>query len=950
MRVLFALAFFIGVCYGVTLKDNRYEGLYVAVNELVTEDLSLIDRIKEIFTAASRLLFRATEHRVYFGEIKIIVPRSWTPQGDAQPVQQSERGYFKIEDGQLITPRTFGNDLCGQGGTYTYLPLSFVKNTSRTDFGKHENVLVHEWAQLRWGVFPEYGTDEEAKGHFYQAGGKWKPTSCSENVQGRVGFGTDCKASSWCDTNDSTRRIHPGCRFCPDLTQSVAGASIMDNQFVDLLELFCDDSEGTPVAKRHNRLATNKQNLYCDHKSVWAVMREHSDFTGVHSERLPEDTDTKPVYTILQEAKSRKVFVLDKSGSMEWDTPMRIVRLHETGKYIIENEDEICADSYLGIVWFSSSASVQKAITKVDSEATRAALVDALPTIPAGGTCIGCGLELAIDEIIKTFPTSSKHSEIILMSDGEETTNNLTITEQATRAKDLGILIHTVAISNQSSVRLADVAKITGGKSLFLEIGGNITFVSVLSKALSNSMTGGGCKSEEMRSGTLRNSSVLNFNFTIDGGMGLNTTVVIFPSNPGLHFDFEIRGEEGLLEKSLNISETPIMARLTGKLTKGTYFVVVKTKPDTAINWEYDVKSKSKDNHQVTVTTRFSDDVVYTDVLKGNAPVLNANVVATSGSCFVILRDNGKGKDITAGDGTYTGQFTCPKEGRSETRVTVKANSIIIVTGIVGAATLNPDAFEEIVIEERFERFSLVEDANLSPTTIGDTTSPGKITDLRIEDVETNGNTRHFTIRWTATGDDRYTGQATTYQFRYANDLDSLLNNFGNAQALDIGQHNLYPRDSGEDEAVDISVTAEKEFNETAFLGIRALDEVGNEGAMSNIVSIVIANGFNISFNGRTNHTYIAPPPIIDDDKTIVGLIIGVVIGTAVPVIILIAACVVINLRRHKLNNPHSTRDPRKEETGDNPSFSEGNRAYNHQTQTAYVYKGYGSHGQMVVY
>ncbi|XP_052783515.1 uncharacterized protein LOC128219660 [Mya arenaria] len=119
---------------------------------------------------------------------------------------------------------------------------------------------------------------------------------------------------------------------------------------------------------------------------------------------------------------------------------------------------------------------------------------------------------------------------------------------------------------------------------------------------------------------------------------------------------------------------------------------------------------------------------------------------------------------------------------------------------------------------------------------------------------------------------------------------------------------------------------------------------------MSNIVSIVIANGFNISFNGRTNHTYIAPPPIIDDDKTIVGLIIGVVIGTAVPVIILIAACVVINLRRHKLNNPHSTRDPRKEETGDNPSFSEGNRAYNHQTQTAYVYKGYGSHGQMVVY
>ncbi|WAR27846.1 CLCA1-like protein, partial [Mya arenaria] len=179
-----------------------------------------------------------------------------------------------------------------------------------------ENVLVHEWAQLRWGVFPEYGTDEESKGHFYQAGGKWKPTSCSENIRGRVGFGTDCKASPLCDTNDSTRRIHPGCRFCPDLTQPAARASIMDNQFVDQLDLFCDDTEDAPETRRHNRLATNKQNLYCDHKSVWAVMREHPDFKGVHSEPLPENTDTTPVFTILQEAKSRKVFVLDTSSSM----------------------------------------------------------------------------------------------------------------------------------------------------------------------------------------------------------------------------------------------------------------------------------------------------------------------------------------------------------------------------------------------------------------------------------------------------------------------------------------------------------------------------------------------------------------------------------------------------------------------------------------------------------
>ncbi|WAR27847.1 hypothetical protein MAR_013551 [Mya arenaria] len=50
----------------------------------------------DIFTAASRLLFRATEERVYFGQINIVVPISWSQQGEAQPVKQSERGHFKV--------------------------------------------------------------------------------------------------------------------------------------------------------------------------------------------------------------------------------------------------------------------------------------------------------------------------------------------------------------------------------------------------------------------------------------------------------------------------------------------------------------------------------------------------------------------------------------------------------------------------------------------------------------------------------------------------------------------------------------------------------------------------------------------------------------------------------------------------------------------------------------
>lgn len=44
---------------------------------------------------------------------------------------------------------------------------------------------------------------------------------------------------------------------------------------------FCDtDSSDTDKFIRHNSKAVNNQNIYCEGKSAWEVMREHSDFKG----------------------------------------------------------------------------------------------------------------------------------------------------------------------------------------------------------------------------------------------------------------------------------------------------------------------------------------------------------------------------------------------------------------------------------------------------------------------------------------------------------------------------------------------------------------------------------------------------------------------------------------------------------------------------------------------
>ena len=49
---------------------------------------------------------------------------------------------------------------CGSTGEFIHLTpdyLMHINGTSETQFGPHENVFVHEWAKLRYGVFDEYG-------------------------------------------------------------------------------------------------------------------------------------------------------------------------------------------------------------------------------------------------------------------------------------------------------------------------------------------------------------------------------------------------------------------------------------------------------------------------------------------------------------------------------------------------------------------------------------------------------------------------------------------------------------------------------------------------------------------------------------------------------------------------------------------------------------------------
>ena len=60
-------------------------------------------------------------------------------------------------------------------------------------------------------------------------------------------------------------------------------------------------------------------------------------------------------------------------------------------------QNKIPEDSWLGIVWFETTAIIKKKLTHVVSQQVRNSLVDALPQTTLGGTCIACGIKTAIE-------------------------------------------------------------------------------------------------------------------------------------------------------------------------------------------------------------------------------------------------------------------------------------------------------------------------------------------------------------------------------------------------------------------------------------------------------------------------------------------------------------------------------------------------------------------------
>uniref|UniRef100_T1II73 VWFA domain-containing protein n=1 Tax=Strigamia maritima TaxID=126957 RepID=T1II73_STRMM len=665
----------------ISIQNNRYKGVVIAIHNSVAEDHRIIDNLKELFTNASETLYKMTRNRSYFDDIAIIVPANWSKQ--VEYVQTIGGNRFSIADFRVDQPNEmYGNvpytlqaDSCGKSGQYVHLTPEFVKelhgNTAKS-FGDPGKTLIHEWAHYRYGVFDEYADkyDEKTRPFYYDAENNIRATGCSENIPGWLADeGQPCSLGIDGLPNEN-------CEFYPDMNANGGHSSLMYMHFLPTMEGFCDDTEEL----QHNSAAPSKHNIMCGGKSTWNVVSNHPDFLNDNNPPR-SNLNPKPKFRILQpriEDGGYFVLVLDVSGSM---SGQRIAMLHRAAARFIKTQ--VPDKSQLAIVTFSTVPKTLADLTLVTPE-TREVLADRIPNKDDGGnTAIGQGLLLALEVLSDKDATDG--GVIILISDGEE--NVLPhIADVIPKILRSRVRINTIAFGNHASRHLEKLVRLTGGHGYFFsddDISGNKVaalqaafFAAVSTQAdvelqpveLNNNIF-------DIPSGSEQRGKIV-----VDEAIGRNTQFIFTAEEPS-------QLELALKSPSKKIHNNRTKTFIPDKTIAAASFNIPMAEVG---KWEYRIKnnyymkqvvgvsviSEPKDIRKQPIRIKAwisdvqfnylqdaSEAKIFAEVKKKYTPILGATVLAmverpTGDQVEVELHDEGAGADIKKNDGIYSAYFT----------------------------------------------------------------------------------------------------------------------------------------------------------------------------------------------------------------------------------------------------------------------------------------------------
>uniref|UniRef100_F6RF88 Calcium-activated chloride channel regulator 2 n=1 Tax=Monodelphis domestica TaxID=13616 RepID=F6RF88_MONDO len=853
------------------LQDNAYDGLLIAINPRVSEDQSLVQNIMEMITEASSYLFNATKRRVYFGNVKILIPATWKAHNYSQAKQESyEKANIIIADWyrkHRDDPYTLQYGGCGEEGKYIHFTPNFLLNDNLTAiYGPRGRVFVHEWAHLRWGVFDEYNNEKP----FYMAGhNQVKVTRCSSDLTGIF----------VCEKNTCTQEnciIHnlfkERCIFIHNNTQNIT-ASIMYMQSLSSVVEFCNSST-------HNQEAPNLQNQMCSLRSTWDVIMDSADFrqsSPLNVTALP----ALPSFSLLQAGQRVVCLVLDVSAKMaEAD---RLHRLRQAAEFYLLQVVE--THTYVGIVSFSSTAMVKAQPREIKNHQDRRQLSSALPTsvmAKNAGASVCLGLQMGL-QVIESQHGNAYGSVIILATSG----GIGDISSCLSTMVNSGSTIHTIALGPSVAENLEELSTLTGGLKFFVSDRANS---NGLMDAFSGISSGTG---DVFRQPVQLDSmgamvgvhQIFSRTVTVDGSLGNETIFTVMwqggpPDmvllSPGgkKYFKGDFNTDSGLRSSRLRIPDRAQAGSWTWQLNN------THSSPQAL---RVAVSSRATDHAvpPITVTAHVNKDgtrfphpvIIYADVKEGFHPILQANVTAVvetdAGEPVRLeLFDDGAGADIIKNDGIYSRYFfSFPVNGRYSLKVIVHQEShlrrlphfipgsyAMYVPGYIVNGNIQMNAPKKSIGDSDIQ----MQKWGFNRTTSGGSFSvqdvpTGPHADVfppcRIINLETIRKEEEIILTWSAPGDDFDQGQAASYEVRMSKSLQKIKDEFRDTILVNVSQ--LIPQRAGSREIFVFTpalLTKEQQQQldeETGegnrvYFAIRATDEASLQGQVSNIVQATL--------------------------------------------------------------------------------------------------------------
>ncbi|KAI9550565.1 hypothetical protein GHT06_005067 [Daphnia sinensis] len=858
LPVLLILFYSFGLALGgrVSITNNGYRDIVVAISPDVPQDKAadLLANIQKIITEASADLYTATRQRSYINSVRILIPQSWVNIAANPNTWES----FENAEVQIDLPNSKYGDSpytvqlggCGDPGQYIHLTPNYVmthsSNAMISQVGPAGKAFVKEWAKLRYGVFDEHGYTGANSSYptFYRPGSGQQPIEMVPNVcsDQPVDFSID----NGCSVDPQTGLYNSNCMYSFLNTFKPTSSIMSDNRMLSTAMHFCDDDPSS--LHKHNREAPTKQNAFCNSHSVWSVISKHADFAGYNN---PPATiaNVKPTFNVVRVLTgARYVLVTDVSGSM--DSYNRIGRLNEAARRWIKYD--VRHGTSLGIVKFSSTASMLSPMTVVNDN-TRQQLMDKIPTSTEGVTCIGCGLQIALDML----RPGGKGGVIVLVTDGMENQNPY-IADMYPQLLDAQVQVVSLAFGRAAEKEIEVLATKTDGMSYFINDDGQ-------NDELHDAFTGSLTYQPAVPIGELtvilfqqkyNKGNMFEDYVTVDFTVGRSLTFRLEYTQRNYITGFFVKSPSGQVYQNVIYDSSAKLAYILipDLAEEGDWKFTLTV--NSAYYKDYAsviVTSKSRVNTAAPITVDCSvpsGTVVYNSanavrlvavVKQGRNRVIGANVRAyvetpTAALDVVDLEDTGAGADTTKNDGIYS-RFYVPVSLTGRYTLVCKVNSTGTTYIENGSTTRQRSAMGNFNRVQSGGAFR-VEQPKTSPY------PPSRVTDLKVAAMQVDQMS--LTIEWTATGDELDIGTASAYQIKYSTTFDDLMdNNFDSNLAVQFQSHDVIdgsftPLAFGNKQRVSLRLPTTAE-DVTYYVALRAVNQRGLTSTISNVVSVKIA-------------------------------------------------------------------------------------------------------------